>query len=433
MKIFLKFQEKLYQDVFALQKLLKRKLESSEQLKKIMTDYYLDLKENDEKESRQPVAWCTSAGPSELLRAFGFKVYFPENHTAILGSSRIANDVIPLANSAGYSPDICSYLTSDVGAYLAGVTPLTKMYGMKSVPKPDVLVYNTNQCRDVQDWFSWYSKRLGIPVFGIHPPTHIPEVGEPQISYVSSQFEELITNLEKVSDQKFDMGKLKSTLKVARENAQLWDTVLKTAQHLPSPLDFFDSCIQMGPIVVLRGEQVVSDYYNQLLNELHERMEENIGVIDNEEVRLYWDGMPIWGKLKSLSNHFSELNACVVASTYCNSWSFSDIDPNDPIRSMAQTFTQIFINRSESFKTEYLEKMANDYQVDGFVFHDSKTCPNNSNNRYRMPQRVQEITKLPVITVNGDQNDLRCFSEEQAKTSLEAFVEQIKTNKELAI
>jgi hypothetical protein len=27
--------------------------------------------------------------------------------------------------------------------------------------------------------------------------------------------------------------------------------------------------------------------------------------------------------------------------------------------------------------------------------------------------------------INGDLNDLRCYSEEQAKTSIEAFVEQL--------
>ena len=415
-----------------MQKLLKKKIESSEFLKQVMADYYSDLKENEEKnESKQLVAWCTSAGPSELLRAFGFKVYFPENHTAILGSSRVANDVIPLANSAGYSPDICSYLTSDIGAFLAGITPLAQMYGLKTVPKPDVLIYNTNQCRDVQDWFNYYASKLGIPAFGINPPTQIPEIKETHLTYVSSQFEDLISNLEKVTDQNFDMNQLKKILAISRESGKLWDAVLSSAQHLPSPLDFFDACIHMGPIVVLRGEQIVSDYYKQLLNELQERIENNIGAIDQEEVRIYWDGMPIWGKLKSLSNHFSELHTCVVASTYCNSWSFAEINPNEPIKSMADSYTKIFINRAESFKLDYLKSMANKFHIDGFIFHDSKTCPNNSNSRYRLPQRTQEALSLPAIIINGDQNDLRCFSEEQSKTLIEAFIEQIKTNKEL--
>ena len=35
------------------------------------------------------------------------------------------------------------------------------------MPRPDVLVYNTNQCRDVKDWFMWYGRRLGVPCLGI--------------------------------------------------------------------------------------------------------------------------------------------------------------------------------------------------------------------------------------------------------------------------
>ena len=32
---------------------------------------------------------------------------------------------------------------------------------------------------------------------------------------------------------------------------------------------------------------------------------------------------------------------------------------------------------------------------------------------------------VPSITIAGDLNDLRCYSDEQAKTQIEAFVEQL--------
>ena len=47
------------------------------------------------------VAWCTSVGPAELLRSFGFEVYFPENHGALLGATRTAMDFIPEAIKCG--------------------------------------------------------------------------------------------------------------------------------------------------------------------------------------------------------------------------------------------------------------------------------------------------------------------------------------------
>jgi benzoyl-CoA reductase/2-hydroxyglutaryl-CoA dehydratase subunit BcrC/BadD/HgdB len=126
-----------------------KKIRATGAMREVMAEYFGELDEASRTGSKK-VAWCTSVGPAELLRSFGFLVYFPENHGALLGSSRMAADLIPAATAAGYSPEICSYLTSDVGSYLSNSTPLTRAFGMESVPKPDVLVYNTNQCRDVR-------------------------------------------------------------------------------------------------------------------------------------------------------------------------------------------------------------------------------------------------------------------------------------------
>ena len=102
------------------------------------------------REKSAPVAWCSSVGPVELLRALGFEVFFPENHGALLGASRVAGEVMGRAHALGYSPDICSYLTSDIGSYLARKTPLSR-YGLSGAPRPDLLLYSTNQCREVRE------------------------------------------------------------------------------------------------------------------------------------------------------------------------------------------------------------------------------------------------------------------------------------------
>ncbi len=66
------------------------------------------------------------------------------------------------------------------------------------------------------------------------------------------------------------------------------------------------------------------------------------------------------------------------------------------------------------------------YGIDGIIYHDAKTCPNNSNCRYGMPQRMTSATGVPYVTINGDLNDLRMYSEEQARTQFEALTEQIE-------
>jgi benzoyl-CoA reductase/2-hydroxyglutaryl-CoA dehydratase subunit BcrC/BadD/HgdB len=345
----------------------------------------------------------------------------------MLGSTRTANNYIPAANAIGFSPDICSYLTSDIGSFLKKETPLSKAYeGIDAVPKPDVLVYNTNQCRDVQDWLSWYSRELNVPALGISTYRNIGEIKDYHLQSVVEQIKDLIAPLEKISGNKFDIDKFREVLALSKECTALWKKVLETNTAVPAPMSFFDGTIHMGPAVVLRGSPQAVEYYKVLLQELEQRIANKDGAVEGEKYRLYWEGMPIWGKLRDLAELFISLKTAVIASTYCNSWIFEAFDPKDPFLSMARAYTEIFIVRNEDFKEIYIEEIVKKYKIDGILFHDAKTCPNNSNNRYGMPERLEKKLNIPTLTINGDLNDLRCYSEEQAKTNIEAFVEQLE-------
>jgi benzoyl-CoA reductase/2-hydroxyglutaryl-CoA dehydratase subunit BcrC/BadD/HgdB len=408
------------------EKEVKRKeIQAGKLLKKIMADHFYELDEAARTGSRK-IAWCTSVGPAELLRGMGFLVYFPENHGAMLGATRMATELIPYANALGYSPDICSYLTSDVGSFLKKSTPLTKAYQIESVPKPDVLVFNTNQCRDVQDWFAWYSRELKAPLIGVHTHRDIGPIRDYQIKDIGRQIEDLVPGLEAVCGGKLDMDRFKEALAYSRRTSELWRACLESASAIPSPWSFFDATIHMGPAVVARGTKEAVEYYETLLKELQDRVEAGVAAVEGERHRLYWEGMPIWGKLRPLSDQLSSLRACVVASTYCNSWIFDQLDPERPFESMALAYTELFIVRDEAYKEIYIKRCHDLFKFNGILFHDAKTCPNNSNNRYGMPERLSRELGIPVLVIHGDLNDLRCYSEEQTKTNIEAFVEQLE-------
>jgi len=406
-----------------------KKLKSAAVSGKFMADYYYEL-DAAAKSGEKKIAWCTSVGPAEILRAMGFLVYFPETHSAMLGATRMATDLIPKANAIGYSPDICSYLTADVGAYLEGVSPLAKVFkGIEGPPKPDVLVFNTNQCRDVQDWFKYYGKEYGVPVVGIHSYVGVEAVTSSYLVSIARQMEELVKPLEAVSSEKFDLDRLKEAVALSRECSDLWKEVLDTAAAVPSPLTFFDGTTLMGPAVVGRGTPEANDCYRTLLQELKERCDNREGAIEDEQYRLYWDGMPVWGRLSVHAKMFAALNTNVLASTYCNSWIFSALDPQDPFESMARAYTELFIVRGDDYKEDYIGRMLDFFKCDGIIYHDAKTCPNNSNCRYGMPQRMEKKTGLPSLMINGDLNDLRLISDEQTKTNVEAFIEQLEERK----
>lgn len=400
------------------------KIKSTELLKKIMGDYFNSFK----KEGK--VAWCTSVGPAELLRSFGFNVYFPENHGALIGATRMATDFIPAAVNEGYSGHVCSYTTADIGSHLCKSSPLTKHYGLQEVPRPDLIVYNTNQCREVEDWFNFFAKQFNCPIAGIHPPRHMDEVSQDEVALVVKQFKNIIPICESTIGKKFDIDSFRETLRLSKEATLLWQKVLKTATATPSPFSFFDGTIHMGPIVVLRGAKVAKDYYETLLDELEGYVQNGTGILENEESRIFWDGMPIWGKIRMFSDLFKDNNSTVVASTYCSSWIFDQFDENKPFESSARAYTEIFINRSEKAKMEMLKKWADEYKINGMVFHDSKTCFNNSNARFGLPQRFRDETGINTLVIEGDLCDLRFLSEGQTITKIETFLEQVNVQKQ---
>jgi benzoyl-CoA reductase/2-hydroxyglutaryl-CoA dehydratase subunit BcrC/BadD/HgdB len=136
--------------------------------------------------------------------------------------------------------------------------------------------------------------------------------------------------------------------------------------------------------------------------------------------------MPVWPKIRELSERFFDLRTVIAASTYCNSWAFDPYTGGDPIEWMARTSLEIFINRDERFKQAFLQDMFEQFEIDGVIFHNARTCPNNTNSRFGMPQRLRNELEMPVLVIDGDLADVRFFSTAQTMTNIEAFVEQLE-------
>ncbi|RMF10928.1 MAG: 2-hydroxyacyl-CoA dehydratase [Candidatus Neomarinimicrobiota bacterium] len=257
------------------------------------------------------------------------------------------------------------------------------------------------------------------------------EITQGHLDDVVAQFEHLIAVGEEVIGSPLQNDRLVEVLELSSAATRLWKQVLETARRRPAPLTFFDGTILMAPIVVLRGTPECVTFYQDTLAEL--TREETPGAVPDEEVRLYWEGMPIWGRLRRLAEFFRENQTAVVASTYCNSWVFDAFDPQRPLESMAHAYTQIFINRGERTKVQAMLELMEKFQVDGVVFHDSKTCFNNSNNRFGLPRKLQETSPFATVVIDGDLNDLRFLSEGQMLTKLETFIDQLKARRHATV
>ena len=96
---------------------------------------------------------------------------------------------------------------------------------------------------------------------------------------------------------------------------------------------------------------------------------------------------------------------------------------------MARTSIEIFINRDEAFKESFISEMFDRFEIDGAIFHNARTCPNNTNSRFGMAQRLRDRHGKLVLVIDGDLSDSRFFSTAQTMTNIEAFIEQLAEHK----
>jgi benzoyl-CoA reductase/2-hydroxyglutaryl-CoA dehydratase subunit BcrC/BadD/HgdB len=239
-----------------------------------------------------------------------------------------------------------------------------------------------------------------------------------------NQMLRLTCRLEEVADAKLDIDRLADVVSLSAQAASLWADILSLARAVPAPVSFFDLLIHVAPMVLLRGTRQAVEYYTLLKAEIEDRLARGVAAVPGERHRFYWDGPPIWSALRPLSHLFADRGAAVVAATFASNFALGGLDADNPMESMARTYTSIFPNRSEDYKAAFIVQQIEEYGVDGIVYHECRTCPEHSNVRYGLAVRLGRLTGLPSFVLEADSHDARLFSSERLESLLADFLEQ---------
>ncbi|MEA2102274.1 MAG: 2-hydroxyacyl-CoA dehydratase family protein [Thermodesulfobacteriota bacterium] len=400
-----------------------RKIRGAKRMRDIMTEYYIGAK-SAEKEGKL-VAWITSGGPVEPLIAMDVIPVYPENYGAMIGASHMGTDLCQKAEDMGYSTDLCSYARVDIACALENGGPIG------GLPRPDMLVCCNNICGTVLKWYEIQARYFNVPLFIFDTPFCHTEYSKEVKGYVETQIKEYIEFLEGVCKKKFDYDRADEVGRLSYEGQALWKAVLDTSAHVPAPMNTFDAFFFLALIVTLRGTQIAVDFYRELLDEMTERIALGIGSIPNEKYRLLWDNLPVWYEMRWLSKKFEEHDACLVADTYAAAWtdSMKYIDQSNFLGSMAEGYTRIWLNIGVDQMAEAMIEKIDRYKADGFVMHSNRSCKPYSFGQYDIQRIIQKKRDIPFMMIESHMVDERSFSESQAETRIDAFMEIIKHRK----
>ncbi|MFH2091247.1 MAG: 2-hydroxyacyl-CoA dehydratase [Pseudomonadota bacterium] len=397
-----------------------QKIKSVKKMRDIMTTYYLDALSAGQ--NNKLVAWITSGGPVEPLLAMDIIPVYPENHGAMIGSSKMGGDLCNKATDMGYSPDLCSYARADIACSVVKGGPIG------GLPRPDMLICCNNICSTVIKWYEIQARFFDVPLFILDTPLCHTQYTAEISKYVRAQLDEYIVFLETRTKKKFDHDRLSQVGKLSIQAQQLWQKALNTCVNKPSPMSAFDAFFFLALIVTLRGTPVVIDFYTLLIQEMEERVALGIGKVPNEQYRLLWDNLPIWYQLKWLSGKFSDHNACLVADTYTSAWcsALTHMDEDHFLDSMAQAYTRIYLNIGIDQMAEQILSMIRFYDIHGLIMHSNRSCKPYSFGQMDIMKIVQKKAGIPVLMFEADMLDSNHFSQSQTETRIDAFMEMME-------
>jgi benzoyl-CoA reductase/2-hydroxyglutaryl-CoA dehydratase subunit BcrC/BadD/HgdB len=377
------------------------------------------------KTEKRPVAWVTSTTPIEALLAMDIVPIWPENYASVCAARQVSVNLCERAEREGFSRDLCSYSRCVIGS----------MFGEKEnlpeggLPKPDFLVTTTCACDTHLKWFQVASRLYKAPLFLLDVPYNISgadaqSLEKTHIEYYGSQLQELFSFLEKQTDTKLDMTKLRETLALSNQTSQLWMEIQDYRKAIPCPMDARDAFSAVFFMLCVPGTRMAVDFYTALCNEIRDRVKDKRGVVEDEKYRLIWDNLPLWFNLK-LFEFLNSLGAVVVAEVFSHTWAGS-LDPSKPFESLARKYLPNMANSSIKRRVDIILSLTREFRANGVVLPTNWGCRMMSIGETIVRDEVYKKLRVPSLIIDTDSSDWRNYNEAQIKDRFETFFETLR-------
>lgn len=423
--------------------------------KEIRANYYNNYEAAHEKGGLRWAggAWTFDAIPAGL----GDDVYpiTSEPYGATIAFQKEFSDrCLEAAENAGYARDLCAYMRNYWGSILLDkygwVEPGQER---KPFPKPD-FVWQDHICCSHAKWYQVVSDlEGGIPMYCIDVgsgPYH--ELNENRLEYVVGQMHDGIEWLEKTTGRKYDDEKLIEAVNNHCRATSAWAKVCELNKAIPAPLEekTMYSLYVLGTLN--KSSKEVADFYDELLAEVQDRVDNQIAAVGNEQCRVMSDTQPPWGFLR-VFRYMENVYGCVsIGSLYTfaliGNWIWDDkgnfvprptpqsqgVEIKDRDQAL-HVLTEWEMSKPEwqhfyhpEYKSKMMVAIAKDWGLNGVMLHYNRGCEGLSlgiaENRLALL-----AAGFPVMAFEGNMGDEREFDEARTMARIDTFMESLDVPK----
>ena len=388
-------------------------------LGKIAADAYVDAIEA--KKRGEKVAWVSSNFPVEIPETMGIATVYPENQAAGIAARGAGTRMCEVAESEGYSNDICAYARVSL-AYAK-----LKSCPEQDVAMPDVLLCCSNICSCMIKWYENLARELNIPMILLDIPFNPDyEVSDAEVAYVTGQFWDAVRQLEEITGKKWSDEKFKEVTGFSCRSSRAWLAATGCARYVPSPFNGFDLLNHMAVMVTARGKSTAADAMETLLKEYEDNHKNGTSTFRTEEkYRIMFEGIACWPYLRATSTGLKSRGINMVTTIYADAFGFDYNTFDEMIRAYCKVPNAINLEMSRDKRI----KLCKDNHVEGMLVHTNRSCKLWSGFMYEMSRQIGKACSIPVVSFDGDQADPRNFSEAQYDTRVQGLTEIMEANK----
>lgn len=312
--------------------------------------------------------------------------------------------------------------------------------------KPD-FVLSVAYCEPIGKSAQLIGEYLGIPHFILDYPLVTTEnTREYHINYFVSQMQEAIEWMEKVTGKRYDDEKLIEAIKNEERCTILWAKICEMQKNIPAPLSQRQLFGLASPVNQHRYMKESVEYCEMLYDEVQYRAKNGIAALATERCRLLHEGLQVlyspdimrcvekYGAV-FIGSHFDLGLGSLFTTKKDYSWEVmkSREERGLPIRTREdalETIAEYYFNNPTftgyaiTLKPEETVKIAQDWHVQGVVFHNDRGCQGLSSALPESRLLLREAG-IPSIVYESSHSDPRAYSEASVVAAIEAFMESL--------
>ncbi len=399
------------------------------------------------KKNGVPIVWCGGGiTGTEIMHAMGMLPQHIDNMAAVFSAKQVSLPFIEASEATGIHHDLCSYYRTVFGHVLGTGKD---MKGIQSVywPLPDLLVGANAVCVTHPIGIRFLERHLKVPTFIIDTPpihtrmdkhrtekpymehTHIGtdykhEVEPHYVSYLVDQYKKLVDFLEYHTKRKLDYKKLEEALYLSSKASELFFKIQDLRRAIPCPIGAEDIMSLVGPMFIWPGRKETVEIYEKALLEVEERVKNKEGVLSDERVRFFFEGIPPWYSL-GLFNYIEEKGGISVIESYPLEFCYVMDEKLSPLENLAYKALKYLYNYSMHERADIALRCAKAYSINGCIAWTTICCKIFTTFASFLRDRLWEELEIPTLILEAEQSDPRDYAEAPVKARIDAFMEML--------